>query len=118
MLPECRAGTGKARWESMNTPNDRVNMQQIHRAKLGWSTVGKTITASYATGDFATGLKFVNLIGASAEASNHHPDIELSYADVKVTLTSHDIGDISERDLALAATINGHAGSLGILSSS
>lgn len=97
----------------MNTPKDKVNMQQIHKAKLGWSTVGKSINALYNTGDFATGLKFVNLIGASAEAKNHHPDIELSYDTVKVSLTSHDVGEITERDLALAEIINGHAESLG-----
>lgn len=89
-------------------------MQQIHQSGLGWSTVGKTIVGTFDSGDFATGLKFVNLIGASAEAANHHPDIELTYPSVKVTLTSHDVGDITERDLKLAEEINDHASTLGI----
>lgn len=93
-------------------------MQQINKAELGWSTVGKSIKATYDTGDFATGLKFLNLIGASAEANNHHPDIELSYDTVKVSLTSHDVGEITERDLALAEIINNHAQSLGFKKSS
>ena len=78
-------------------------MQQIQDAELGWSKEDNTLTATFATGDFATGLKLVNLIGASAEEANHHPDIELTYPTVRVTLTSHDVGEI-----------NGHADQLGV----
>lgn len=110
----CITAWSGARWEGMNTPQDKVNLQQIREAELGWSTVGRTITATFATGDFATGLKLVNLIGSSAEEANHHPDIELTYPTVKVTLTSHDTGNITERDLQLAMVINGHADALGV----
>ena len=89
-------------------------MQQIHQSGLGWSTVGKTIVGTFDSGDFATGLALVNVIGESAETHNHHPDIELTYPTVTVTLTSHDIDDLSERDLRLARLINDHAEQLGV----
>lgn len=96
------------------TSTDRVTPQQIRDAGLDWTINDKTITATFSTGDFATGLALINLIGESAETHNHHPDIELTYPTVTVTLTSHDIDDLSERDLRLARLINDHAEQLGV----
>ncbi len=74
-----------------------------------WHGEEETIVARYATGDFATGLEFVNRIGAAAEAANHHPDITLTYPIVGITLTSHDTGAVTDRDLKLAARISNFA---------
>ena len=56
--------------------------------------------------DFLTALAFVNRIGAVAEAQGHHPDLLLSWGKVEVTLFTHDVGGISEKDYTLAAAIN------------
>jgi 4a-hydroxytetrahydrobiopterin dehydratase len=56
----------------------------------------------------------VNRIGASAEKANHHPDLTLTYPQVRVTLSSHDVGGITSRDIDLARTISGHAADLGV----
>ena len=50
------------------------------------------IETTFRTRDFASGLEFVNRIGAAAEAADHHPDITLSYSYVHIVLTSHDVG--------------------------
>ena len=71
-------------------------------APTGWRQDGETLTARFATGDFATGLELVGRIGASAEEANHHPDLTLTYPEVTVTLSSHDVGGITSRDLDLA----------------
>ncbi len=56
--------------------------------------------------DFADGLTLVNQIGALAELAQHHPDLLLRYHSVAVTLTTHDAGGLTARDLALAAAID------------
>ena len=80
----------------------------------GWTQSGESITAGYDTGDFATGLDLVNRIGAAAEAAGHHPDLALTYPSVTVTLTSHDVGGVTRRDLDLAEIVAQHAATLGV----
>ncbi|NLE96932.1 MAG: 4a-hydroxytetrahydrobiopterin dehydratase [Propionibacterium sp.] len=99
----------------MSDPQEKLSPEQIDDAGLtGWSRDGDTIRAHFATGDFATGLRLVDLVGDSAEAANHHPDILLTYPEVSITLSSHDVGGITSRDVDLARTINEHAASLGV----
>lgn len=87
----------------------------VHEAGLAdWAAQDATLVARFATGDFATGLELVNRIGASAEDANHHPDLTLTYPEVGVTLTSHDVGGITSRDIDLAQLISGHAADLGV----
>ncbi|HHU66815.1 4a-hydroxytetrahydrobiopterin dehydratase [Corynebacterium sp.] len=80
----------------------------------GWKNRGGHIEASFDTGDFATGLRLVNLIGASAEEADHHPDITLTYGQVDVALSSHDVGGLTVRDVRLARVINDHARGLNL----
>ena len=103
----------------MADPKQILTADQIADAGLtGWRQEGETLTARFATGDFATGLAFVQRIGLSAEAADHHPDILLTYPEVTVTLSSHDVGGITSRDVALAGTIGTHADELGVALSS
>jgi 4a-hydroxytetrahydrobiopterin dehydratase len=81
---------------------------------VGWQVLLGAIEAVYATGDFATGLAFVERIGAEAEAANHHPDVTLTYPSVHIRLTSHDAGGVTDRDLALAGRIRDIATELGV----
>lgn len=78
----------------------------------GWRQTGNALRAHFATGDFATGLEFVNRIGAAAEARQHHPDLTLTYPEVRISLSSHDVGGITERDTELAREISAIAADL------
>ena len=78
-----------------------------------WRHLLTGIRARFRTGDFATGLALVDRIGAAAEEADHHPDISLTYPEVIVTLSSHDVGGITSRDLDLARLISGFAAELG-----
>lgn len=80
----------------------------------GWEVMLRAIEAVYATGDFATGLAFVDRVGAAAEAANHHPDVTLTYPSVHIKLTSHDAGGVTDRDIALARAINQIADEVGV----
>lgn len=91
-----------------------LTADQISEAGLTrWRRVEDSLTARFATGDFATGLALVNRIGVSAEAADHHPDLTLTYPEVTVTLSSHDVGGVTSRDIDLARAISAHAADLG-----
>ena len=59
-------------------------------------------------------MELVEVVGLLAEAADHHPDIDLRYAGVTVSLHTHEVGDISDRDVALAQQISIAARELGI----
>ncbi|WEO78619.1 4a-hydroxytetrahydrobiopterin dehydratase [Cryobacterium sp. SO2] len=61
--------------------------------------------ADYRTRDFAAGVRLVDAVAADAEALNHHPDVALAFGSVGFTLSSHDVGGVTERDLRLALRI-------------
>lgn len=99
----------------MADPKKTLTSAEIAEAALAdWRQDGEMLTARFATGDFATGLDLVHRIGASAEEANHHPDLTLTYPEVTATLTSHDVGGITTRDLDLARAISEHAATLGV----
>ncbi|MCW2814295.1 MAG: putative pterin-4-alpha-carbinolamine dehydratase [Nocardioides sp.] len=78
-----------------------------------WRYLTGSLQAQFATGDFATGLRLVEAVGASAEEADHHPDVDLRYPAVTIRLSSHDIGGVTQRDVRLAREISDHAGRLG-----
>ncbi|SMH48479.1 4a-hydroxytetrahydrobiopterin dehydratase [Rathayibacter oskolensis] len=79
-----------------------------------WRVVGDGARAFFTTGSYRAGAALVAAIAAAAEAAGHHPDVDLRYGGVGVRLISHDVGDISERDLTLARAISAEARALGI----
>src|SRR5699024_8850582 len=79
-----------------------------------WQGLPDGIAARFATGDFATGLALVQDIAALAEDANHHPDLTLTYPAVGVRLISHDVGAVTDRDLALARAISDVARERGV----
>ena len=52
-------------------------------------------------------MAFVNRVAALAEAADHHPDIDIRYSKVTLTLSTHDAGGLTERDFSLAEKIRG-----------
>lgn len=72
----------------------------------GWETAGNTIERTFQTGDFDRGVALVVGIGKLADAADHHPDVLLTYRAVKVMLTTHDAGRVTDRDLRLADQID------------
>ena len=76
-------------------------------AKLGnWTLRGNVIARCFRFVDFAVAIRFVNRVARLAEAANHHPDIAISYNSVRLALTTHDEGGLTEKDFKLASKIN------------
>jgi 4a-hydroxytetrahydrobiopterin dehydratase len=72
----------------------------------GWEREGEGITKTFDRGDFVGSVKFVDSLVEPAEGMNHHPDLEISWADVKVTITTHSEGGLTANDFELAAKID------------
>jgi len=72
----------------------------------GWGRVGEAITKEFDRGDFVGSVKFVSALVEPAEAMNHHPDLEISWATVKVTISTHSEGGLTAADFELAAKID------------
>jgi 4a-hydroxytetrahydrobiopterin dehydratase len=96
---------------------DSISPREFREAEgtEDWRVVGDGARAYFTTGSFLAGAVFVAAIADLADAANHHPDVDLRYAGVAVRLNSHDVGDISERDVALARRISAAARELGVL---
>ncbi len=72
-----------------------------------WRREGAAITREWIFEDFPPALAFINRVGGLAEAANHHPDIFNSWNRVRLSLTTHDAGGLTDRDFALAKRIDG-----------
>ncbi len=69
----------------------------------GWTKQGEMITKTYKMGTFPAAIAFVTHVGFLAEAAAHHPDVDIRYNRVKLALTTHDAGGLTEKDFDLAA---------------
>ena len=77
------------------------------KLKEGWELIGeKKIRKEFGFKDFIKALSFVNKVGEIAEKEGHHPDIGLSYGNVVVELSTHDAGELSEKDFVVAKKID------------
>ena len=72
----------------------------------GWSREGEAITKEFDNGDFKGSVDFVNRLTPEAEDMNHHPDLEISWDTVKVTITTHSEGGLTAGDFELATKID------------
>ncbi len=73
----------------------------------GWSRAGDAIVKEFDNGDFKGSVDFVNRLTPEAEEMNHHPDLEISWKTVTVTVTTHSEGGLTENDFELARRIDG-----------
>jgi 4a-hydroxytetrahydrobiopterin dehydratase len=71
----------------------------------GWARRGEALVKTFTRATFADGIAFVGRIAEAAEAMDHHPDMDIRYTKLTCTLSSHDAGGITQRDLDLAARI-------------
>jgi 4a-hydroxytetrahydrobiopterin dehydratase len=72
-----------------------------------WRRDGETIVRDRKFDDFAGAMAWVNRVADAAEAANHHPDILVhGWNHVRLTLTTHSAGGLTENDLAMARRID------------
>ena len=76
-----------------------------------WSIVDGKLHRELKFADFNEAFGFMARVALVAEAMNHHPEWFNVYSTVRIDLTTHDAGGISELDFALATKIDAYAGS-------
>lgn len=70
------------------------------------TATGDALVRAFECGDFKGSVAFVNAILPLAEAAGHHPDVTISWSTVTVSLTTHSEGAVTEKDFALAESID------------
>ncbi len=72
-----------------------------------WKKKGANIVRNFQFKDFVQAIKFVGAVAKLAEQVNHHPDIDIRWNQVTLTLSTHSEGGLTEKDLALAQKFDG-----------
>jgi 4a-hydroxytetrahydrobiopterin dehydratase len=72
----------------------------------GWKRSGDAIVKTFERGDFVGSVRFVESLVEPAEAMNHHPDLEISWDKVTVSISTHSEGGLTAGDFELAAKID------------
>ena len=72
------------------------------RAVPDWKKNGAAITRVFVFKDFPKAVQFVNRVAKLAEKAFHHPDIDIRWNKVTLTLTTHDQGGLTKKDFDLA----------------
>lgn len=73
----------------------------------GWTQATNALTRTIQRADFVEALALVLEIGKLAERANHHPDIDIRYRTVHLSLSTHSAGNtVTNKDFALARGIN------------
>jgi 4a-hydroxytetrahydrobiopterin dehydratase len=76
------------------------------RGLKGWTLQNGEITRQYKFSDFIASMAFVNFVAAEAERMDHHPDILIQYNKVKLTLSTHSAGGLTDLDFQLVQKID------------
>ena len=68
----------------------------------GWSRRGESLVKTFVFPTFLAGIEFVTRVANAAEVLQHHPDLDIRYTKILVTLSTHDAGGITVHDVRLA----------------
>ena len=71
----------------------------------GWEREGDEIVKTFELPTFPDAIAFVTRIADRAEAADHHPDLDIRYRKVRVALSTHDAGGLTDLDFDLATEI-------------
>jgi 4a-hydroxytetrahydrobiopterin dehydratase len=72
----------------------------------GWERDGEAIRKSFKCGDFVGSVRFAESLVEPAEAMGHHPDLEISWDTVAVTISTHSEGGLTNADFELAGKVD------------
>jgi 4a-hydroxytetrahydrobiopterin dehydratase len=86
-------------------PLDETRIAERLATLSGWERSGDEIVQTFELPSFPEAIAFVTRIAERAEAANHHPDLDIRYRKVRVALSTHDAGGLTDQDFDLAAEI-------------
>ena len=107
-----RPGPGKANGQPVLEKLNGKPIQEWLEIHHGWSRRSNTLVKEFRLASFRDSIVFVNRIAGLADAADHHPDIEIRFNRVLITLSTHSAGGITALDLEMAEALD-HATSAG-----
>ena len=90
-------------WHNYST---KAEIQENAKVLSGWTVEDSKLQTTRRFKDFIQAIEFVNKLVEPAESAGHHPDIEISYNKVKIILTTHDAGGLTQTDFDVARAIS------------
>jgi 4a-hydroxytetrahydrobiopterin dehydratase len=91
----------------LETRLDEGALRELLGAGTGWRREGAALTKTFTFKGFKGAMAFANRVAEAANAANHHPDIHVEdYRTVRIVLTTHSAGGITDADIALARAID------------
>jgi len=85
------------------TPEQRDQLVSVHP---GWSIEGEHAVRTFEFADFGAAMGFVNRVAIAAEKADHHPDIDIRWNRVTLTLTTHSAGALTDLDMQMVEIID------------
>ena len=85
-----------------------ISPDEITKSLLnkGWVYKDKKISKSFNFDQYMDGIKFINKVAELSETNNHHPDFQIGWCRVDVSISSHDIGGVTTKCVNLAIGID------------
>ena len=80
-------------------------IEKLPEAK-GWERHGDMLVRTWQFPSFRRAIEFVNQVAAMIEKTGHYPDIHVSFRNVRIEMSTHDVGGLTERDFALISQLN------------
>jgi len=100
---KCKACEGGV--EKLSAQTSSELLAQVPKWQVDESAL--SIERKYSFKNFMEAIAFINRVADLAETEQHHPDLHLTdYRKVKIVLTTHAIGGLSDNDFIVAAKIN------------
>jgi 4a-hydroxytetrahydrobiopterin dehydratase len=80
-------------------------LERLPRAK-NWDRHGDMLVRTWQFPSFRRALEFINLVAVILEKADHYPDLTLNYRTVRIEMSTHDVGGLTEHDFAVIGEIN------------
>lgn len=85
---------------------DPSNLDNFAKKVPEWEIDGDNISRTFEFDEFMEAIDFVNSVAEIAEEAQHHPDIDVKFTTVTLTLTTHDLGGLTKADFEVAARVD------------
>ena len=79
-----------------------MNIESLINDLDNWVYNDNSITKIFEFSSYLSCINFLNKVALLSEKMNHHPDITVNWCKVTILLTTHDHGDVTEKDIQLA----------------
>ena len=108
-IPSSQSGRNQPRLRGRGEAMSKLSEAEIHERlpdARGWERHGDMLVRTWQFPSFRRAIEFVNHVSALIEKTDHYPDIHVSFRNVRVEMSTHDVGGLTERDFTLISQIN------------